>query len=184
MIDSVIIEPITLEYQAAINKLFDISIRDAFQQDGFVYTESELLQEIDLKKQIVAQAIQSEHSDSNIHVLIAKIEDKIVGTISYGPSNPLIHKFTDGALAGIGEIGGLYVLPDYQNKGIGSALIQAMIHFLHTKEIKSFCLDSGYKRAQQRWLRKFGEPYKVVEKVWGPDSIFMIWLCEVQKMND
>lgn len=184
MIDCVIIEPITLVHQAATNKLFDITIRDAFQQDGFVYTESELLQEIDLKKQMVAQAIQLEYSDSNVHVLIAKIEDKIVGTISYGPSNPLIHKFTDGALAGIGEIGGLYVLPDYQNKGIGSALIKAMIRFLHTKEIKKFCLDSGYKRAQKRWLHKFGEPYKVVEKIWGPDSIFMIWLCEVQKMKD
>jgi hypothetical protein len=59
MIDYIIIEPITLAHQAATNKLFDITIRDAFDQDG--YTESELLQEIELKKKMVAQAIQLEY---------------------------------------------------------------------------------------------------------------------------
>lgn len=180
MRDSITIQPVTPADQAAVNELFEVSIRDAFDKDGFIYTESELQQEILLKKQMVAQAIKLASSESNIHVMVSKIEHNIVGTISYAPSNSIIIQYTEGALADIGEIGGLYILPDYQSQGIGSALIQAMITFLHSQHIERFCLDSGYRRAQQRWLRKFGEPYKIVENIWGPDSIFMIWLCEVQ----
>jgi len=79
----------------------------------------------------------------------------------------------------LGELGSLYVAPSYQNQGIGSALIKEMMIFLKEQGIEQFCLDSGYKRAQTRWLRKFGEPYKVVKDYWGPDSIHMVWLCNV-----
>jgi len=62
---------------------------------------------------------------------------------------------------------------------VGSALINAMVAHLYKQGLDQFCLDSGYKRAQKRWLRKFGEPYKVVKDYWGPDIDNMIWLCKV-----
>ncbi|MNC76709.1 hypothetical protein D3C75_1284870 [compost metagenome] len=70
-------------------------------------------------------------------------------------------------------------MPEYQGQGIGSALIAELMAFLRKQGIAEFCLDSGYRRAQTRWLRKFGEPYAVVKDYWGPDSVHMVWLCTV-----
>ena len=77
------------------------------------------------------------------------------------------------------QLGSLFVLPRYQGQGVGSALISAMVAHLYKQGIEQFFLDSGYKLAQKRWLRKFGEPYKVVKDYWGPDYDHMIWLCKV-----
>lgn len=82
-------------------------------------------------------------------------------------------------LAEIGEVGGLFVLPSYQGQGIGSALIQAMVEHNAVMGRGQFCLDSGYKQAQKRWLRKFGAPYKVVKDYWGQGLDHMIWLYNV-----
>lgn len=79
----------------------------------------------------------------------------------------------------MGELGGLYVLPEYQGQGVGSALISEMLMYLHNKGVKQFWLDCGLKGAQKRWLRKFGEPYKVAKNYWGKDADHLIWLCDV-----
>jgi GNAT superfamily N-acetyltransferase len=84
----------------------------------------------------------------------------------------------------VGELGSLYVLPSYQGQGVGSALIKGMAISLKKQGIDQFCLDSGYKRAQKRWLRKFGEPYKTVKDYWGPDSVHMVWLCKINDYVD
>lgn len=60
----------------------------------------------------------------------------------------------------------------YRQEGIGSLLDE--IH------ITQFCLDSGYRIAQQKWRQKFGEPYVVTKDYWGEGSENMVWLCEVQ----
>ena len=62
----------------------------------------------------------------------------------------------------------------------GSSLIQAMMNELHDRGIDHFSLDSGYKEAQCRWIRKFGEPYLVAKDYWGPGKDHMIWLCQVK----
>jgi GNAT superfamily N-acetyltransferase len=73
------------------------------------------------------------------------------------------------------------VLPEFQNRGIGSQLISTLIEELHRNGIERFCLDSGYKRAQKKWVHKFGEPYMIVKDYWGEGSDHIIWLCSVQK---
>jgi len=83
-------------------------------------------------------------------------------------------------LTDIGELGSIYVLPHLQGLGIGSALIQAMVNELNDRGIDHFSLDSGYKEAQCRWIRKFGEPYLVAKDYWGPGKDHMIWLCQVK----
>ena len=86
---------------------------------------------------------------------------------------------TGHQLDAVGELGSLYILPEYQGQGIGSALIGELLEFLREQGIDRFCLDSGYQRAQRRWLQKFGEPYITVKDYWGPDSVHMVWLCTV-----
>jgi len=38
-----------------------------------------------------------------------------------------------------------------------------------------FCLDSGYKKAQSIWQKKFGKPDFILEHFWGENSHHMIW---------
>jgi GNAT superfamily N-acetyltransferase len=121
---------------------------------------------------------------SDVYFLIAKLDDTVVGTISFGPCGEDIKKCTENQLDNIGELGSLYVLPRHQGQGVGSLLINAIVAHLYEQGIDQFCLDSGYKRAQKRWLRKFGEPYKVVKDYWGPDYDHMIWLCKVSDFID
>ena len=121
--------------------------------------------------------------NEDLKFLVAKPNDREVGNISFVPCGSDILSCTESELSGVGELGSLYILPEFQDQGIGSALIHEMLKTLHEKGIDEFCLDSGYKRAQKRWIRKFGAPYKVVNDYWGPGYEHMIWLCRVNQFT-
>nr|WP_283571201.1 GNAT family N-acetyltransferase [Paenibacillus brevis] len=112
--------------------------------------------------------------------LVALLGENIVGTISYGPCGEDILNCTGNALGNVGELGSLYILPEYQGQGIGSVLIRAAANRMASQGIQRFSLDSGYRIAQQKWLNKFGKPYAVVPDYWGAESAHMVWLCEVK----
>ena len=143
--------------------------------------KEDIHREIEHKKHLLDASMNP--TDSKPYFLLAKLEETVVGTISFGPCGEDIKKCTENQLDGIGELGSLYVLPSFQGQGVGSALIHALVTYLSEQKIEQFCLDSGYKRAQKRWLRKFGEPYKVVKDYWGPGFDHMIWLCKAQGVN-
>ncbi|MDV4151337.1 GNAT family N-acetyltransferase [Clostridium sp. AL.422] len=158
--------------------VFEESITDAFEKEGLGHLKEDILSEIEYKKYLINCSVDS--LDPDTYFFIAKIDDNVIGTISFGPCGNDIKKCTNNELDAIGELGSLYVLPDYQGKGVGSALIHTMIEYIHKLGIEEFCLDSGYRRAQKRWLRKFGEPYKIVKNYWGENNDHMIWGCKVK----
>ncbi len=171
-----IIRPTHDDMESAYN-VFEESITDAFEKEGLGYLNVDIAREIEYKKDLLKFSL--ENTDSNITFLTAKISDSVIATISFGPCGAEIKECTNNQLDSIGELGSLYVLPNYQGKGVGSALINAMVDYLHILGVEQFCLDSGNKRAQKRWLRKFGEPYKVVKDYWGKNGGHMVWLCKV-----
>ena len=177
------VEIIALTHQDLLSAeiVFETAIPDAFIKEGLTLMDEDIQSEISNKKQMLSSALNDQNGD--LRFLVAKAEDQVVGTISYGPCGTDIISCTEGELSGVGELGSLYILPDFQNQGIGSALIHEMLKTLHDKGIEEFCLDSGYKRAQKRWIRKFGEPYKVVNDYWGPGYEHMIWLCKVNQFT-
>ncbi|WHY17587.1 GNAT family N-acetyltransferase [Paenibacillus sp. G2S3] len=158
-------------------RVFEESISDAFNKEGLGHLLEDIQSETDHKKQKALSSL--EQANSGNYLFIAKFDETVVGTISYGPCGETIQTCAEHQLDHLGELGSLYVLPSYQGQGIGSALIKKMMIFLNEQGIEQFCLDSGYKRAQIKWQRKFGEPYKVVKDYWGPDSDHMVWLCNV-----
>jgi GNAT superfamily N-acetyltransferase len=158
--------------------VFEKSIVDAFEQEGLGHLQEDIQSEIAHKKQKALSSLDQTNSDT--YFLIAKLDENVVGTISYGPCGEDIQICAEHQLDHLGELGSLYVMPSYQGQGIGSALIKEMMLFLKKEGIEQYCLDSGYKRAQVKWQRKFGEPYTVVQDYWGPDSIHMVWLCKVR----
>ncbi|MGQ7885606.1 GNAT family N-acetyltransferase [Paenibacillus sp. WC2504] len=158
-------------------QVFRRSIPNAFEQEGLVALTEVIAREIEGKRRMLHDALHT--VGEAVRFLVARMDDNIVGVISFGPCNDDIIKCTDGRLKNVGELGSLYVLPEYQGRGIGSALIRAMANKLAEQGIDSFCLDSGYRHAQAKWLNKFGQPYTTVQDYWGPGSGHMVWFCKV-----
>lgn len=156
--------------------VFEAAITDAFIQEGISELVADCRQEIAAKSALVRQALGA---DANVFFLVAKVEGQVAGTISFGPCGQEIREITGHELDEVGELGSLYILPEHQGRGIGSGLIREMADALRSRGIERFCLDSGYKKAQKRWQRKFGMPYTIAEDFWGPESPHMIWLCHV-----
>lgn len=161
-----------------INEFFQVVIRDTFERNGITDLVDIIAEEIIDKRRCLNQDIQSE--GKNRYFLIAKEDDKIVGSIEYGPSNELIISCTNGKLQELVEIGTVFVHPDYQNKGIGSRMLNLIFIELEKNRISEFCLDSGYKSAQKTWINKFGNPEYDLKDYWGEDDNHMVWRVNVK----
>jgi GNAT superfamily N-acetyltransferase len=161
-----------------INKFFEIVIRDTFERNGISYLVDTIKEEIEDKRRCLNQDIES--CGRNRFFLIAKEEDKIVGSIEYGPSNELILSCTNGELKDLVEIGTVFVHPDYQNMGLGKRMLNQIFMELKKNGIKEFCLDSGYKTAQETWINRFGKPEYHLKDYWGEDADHMIWRVRVE----
>lgn len=171
------ITPLTREDLPEVFRLFEQSISDAFEQEGLSHLSEDVAREVEHKQNLALDSLDQNGADR--FFLTARLQERIVGTISFGPCGESVTDFTEGELDDVGELGSLYILPGVQNQGIGSALIEALLIRVHGLGQEQFCLDSGYRRAQVRWQRKFGPPYRVVQDCWGPGSVHMIWLCQV-----
>jgi GNAT superfamily N-acetyltransferase len=166
------------EDEELINEFFKTVIRDTFERNGILDLTDTIEEEIKDKRRCLNQDIESD--GKNRYFLIAKENEKIVGSIEYGPSNDLIISCTNGELKDIVEIGTVFVHPDYQNKGIGSRMLNLIFKELKGNSIKEFCFDSGYKTAQKIWVKKFGNPEYHLKDYWGEDSDHMIWRLNVE----
>ncbi|WP_226002705.1 GNAT family N-acetyltransferase [Paenibacillus sp. BJ-4] len=172
------IQPAAPSDLKAADVVFESSITAAFEQEGLEALIDDMQHEIEHKKQLLRVSLSASNSD--LFFLMAKHNHNVVGTISYGPCGEDIGKCTNDELGHVGTLGSLYVLPAYQGQGVGSALIRALMTRLKEMEVTHFCLDSGFKIAQTKWLRKFGAPYTIAKDYWGKDGGHMVWLCEVQ----
>ncbi|MBB6021191.1 GNAT superfamily N-acetyltransferase [Paenibacillus sp. JGP012] len=179
----VTITPLTTADVEGAYEVFETTIPAAFSQEGLGSLLEDIWNEITHKKSRVQAFLQRDLNSEAANTpmfLVARNEGKVVGTISYGPCGDAIRDCTNHRLDQIGELGTLYVLPELHGQGIASALIAALVTELQRRGITQFCLDSGYRIAQQKWRQKFGEPYAVVNNYWGEGADHMVWLCEVQ----
>lgn len=186
-ISDFIVSRLTVESLSPSNEIlafrvFEASIPDAFAKEGLGGLTEDIQSEVEHKKQMLHASLTPGGSDT--YFLVAKIGQAVVGTISFGPCGEDARACTNNQLGDIGELGSLYILPGYQGLGIGSVLIRSMANHLKRQGVERFCLDSGYRRAQRRWQRKFDQPYAVVKDYWGPDSVHMVWLCNVNDFAD
>jgi GNAT superfamily N-acetyltransferase len=140
MDDVFIIKPTKEDIKSAYD-VFEVSIRDAFEKEGLGDLKEDILAEIENKSNLFSYSL--DNKDLDVFFLVAKLDERVIGTISFGPCGTDIKKCTNHELDAIGELGSLYVLPHYQGHGVGSILIHAMIKYLHELGIEQFCLDSG-----------------------------------------
>lgn len=182
ILGSLCITPLAPEDIPSVSNLFKVTIADAFEREGLGHLQADIRQEITAKIRKANDSLNPLETD--VYFWVARADGIIIGTVSYAPCGEDIRNCTDNRLSAVGELGSLYVLPGNQGKGVGSALIDEVMGFFRKRGISEFCLDSGYKRAQDRWLRKFGTPYAAVQDYWGPGSVHMVWLCSVGDPED
>nr|WP_218781351.1 GNAT family N-acetyltransferase [Bacillus sp. EB106-08-02-XG196] len=156
-----------------LNRFFRIVITDTFRREGLAGLIDDIEAEIDSKKKYLQLDLDSKGKKR--YFLIALVQNKIIGTIEYGPTSELIKDCTNGNLRNLVEVGTLFVLPDYQRQGIGNRLLAEMLQTIKNRGIVNCCLDSGYKNAQAIWKKKFGEPDYLLKDYWGQGQDHMIW---------
>ncbi|MFS0779218.1 GNAT family N-acetyltransferase [Neobacillus sp. 3P2-tot-E-2] len=156
-----------------LNQFFRIVITETFRREGLVGLIDDIEGEIDSKKNYLHSDLGSKGEKR--YFLIALAENKIIGTIEYGPASELIQECTNGKLGNLVEVGTVFVHPEYQRQGVGNKLLAEMLYNLKAKGIVEFCLDSGYKNAQAIWIKKFGEPDYLLKDHWGQGQDHMIW---------
>lgn len=156
-----------------IEVFFDLVIDDTFLKNGIDHLEEAILEEKDDKRKTLMEDFNSQGQKR--YFLLAVIEDKIVGSIEFGPSNDLIDECTNGELKTWYEVGTVYVHPEYQKKGVSKLLYDAITEVMKSRGIGKYCLDSGYPIAQKIWTRRFGKPDYHLKDFWGPGSDHMVW---------
>ncbi|WP_051775420.1 GNAT family N-acetyltransferase [Paenibacillus tyrfis] len=134
---------------------------------------NDMEKEIEEKRNLLHLDLESNGKERYFYVALHN--EKIIGTIEYGPSSKLIHDLTHGALDMLFEIGTVYVHPNFQGHGVANLLLNAIFLTLQGKGISEFCLDCGYKNAQQIWRKKFGEPTYLFPNYWNEGTDHMIW---------
>lgn len=156
-----------------LSALFDKTIRHTFIKEGITELQELLIEEIEDKKRITRDYVSN--PGKTYKMFIATIDGKIVGSITYGPCNDLIKELSNKAYSHLGEIGTVYVLPEYQGLGVGRALLNTILIALRSSQIDEFTLDSGYKTAQKYWEKRLGSPEINKENYWGSGNSHKIW---------
>lgn len=167
----------TIEDQKSVYELFKVVIKDTFKRNGIDDLVDMIDEEIKEKKKYFMTDINTNGNDR--YFLIATLDERVVGTIEYGLAGKIINECTQGKLKEFYEIGTVFVHPEYQQKGIGSHLLTALLKELESKNISHFCLDSGYESAQKIWTKKFGQPKYHIKNYWGEDAHHMIWVVKI-----
>lgn len=163
-----------------INQFFRAVITDTFTKEGIGEMLEEIEEEISVKKKYFNLDIES--NGEKRYFLIALDEDRIIGSIEFGPASKLINNCTSHALKDLMEVGTVFVNPDFQRKGIGNMLLNAIYLTLLHRGIEEFCLDSGYTIAQKIWIKKFGNPQYLLKNYWGEGYDHMIWRIKVEDL--
>lgn len=157
-----------------INKLFNTVITQTFKDYGF-YDKYRDDITYEVGKQVTALDKYFVSVGKKVYFLIAKDKDKIIGTIAYGKPSTDIEKYYPEKPTNIPEIKSLYILPEYQGKGIGTKLLNEIMDVLLKNGFSEFCLDSGYPKAQQFWTKRLGEPVIRITNRWGAGNDYLIW---------
>ncbi len=153
--------------------LFEKSFSAALQEEGIEIKNNPEITEAISELNTLLKTYFEEKNNEMIF-LVAKGEDKIIGmAVAKEPNN--IIKENYNTKEGIPEVGYFYVLPNFQNQGIGKMLYNNLLDKLREKNIKEFYLDSGFSKSQKIWTHLLGEPSKILKDHWGKGINHLIW---------
>jgi len=163
-----------------IKDLFSMTVEDNFRKEGLLDTlKDEMNKEVSDLTDSLKKDLETDGASD--YYLLAIVENIIVGTIAYGRPNNIIRSHMGISLDKIPEIKSVYILPEYQKRGIGSLLFREVIECLNQLDITSFCLDCGYKKSQPFWEKQLGKAQKTLLNYWAEGSHHKIWYKKVEE---
>lgn len=161
-----------------LQSLFEQTLRDTFVREGIEQSHAaDLEQEIAAQSALVKRDLESDGKAE--YFLVARAGDTIVGTAAAGPANDIILAHATFDIERTPEIKSVYVRPDWQGRGIGSRLFEAIRAYLASTGRTHFCLDTGYQAAREFWTHRLGEPGTIVKDYWGARADHCIWYREI-----
>lgn len=173
-----VIERPKLNDRELIKNLIKVVLVDTWTKNGLGHLTEEIEEEIQMKWSFLEQDFDSNGIDRTF--LIAKMDEQVVGTIEHGKANDTISACGDAYLSSLREVGTVFIHPDFQGKGIGKALLEAMVRMLRDKGEVKYCLDSGYKTAQKIWNHLLGTPKYILKDYWGAGLDHFVWEVEIK----
>jgi GNAT superfamily N-acetyltransferase len=155
-----------------IKELFTVSISDTFDKNN-VTRLCEVTDEVEEKMRLLDNYYSSNQGEP--HFLIAREELEIVGVIACFPVSNAIKQNVTECTNNDSEIGCVYIVPEHQQKGIGSLLYNEMKSYLKSIGIKKCYLSAGFVTSQKYWQMKLGEPQFVLKNMWGNGFHELVW---------
>lgn len=168
-----------IEDQNELNELIIKVLKDNWKRNQLDDLEDDLNDEIKTKLGFVKANL--ENLEGARYFIIAKEGKRIVGVAEHGPANDTIKSCNSEDLNVLQEVGTVFVLPEYQGKGVGKALMKAMQLRLRSIGETHFCIDSGYKTAQGIWIHLYGEPTFLLKDYWGIGLDHMVWRVKIDE---
>jgi len=162
-----------------IKEFFKLVLKDTLIVNGISNVKGLLDEEINDKDFRINQDFNSNGKDR--YFLFAEYDSKIIGSIEYGLTSELLNTGSNNELQYLYEIGTVFVLPKYQRQGVISLLFVCLFKKLEAIGEKEVCFDSGYKIAQQIWIKKFGNPAYYLKDYWGDDAHLMVWRINIKE---
>ena len=156
-----------------IHQLFETTIKHTLELEGLVGEEGFVKELFNDQKNLID--IDFDTNGKEYYFLVAECEGKIIGTICHRPCSDIIVDCADRDIKGIHEIGSVYILPNFQGKGIAKLLLNAMYTTLIAKGFDEFWLDSGYNIAKKVWQNVLGKPTIIMKNYWGEGIDHHLW---------
>lgn len=157
-----------------IRQLLEETLRDTFRREGIDRSHADdLIKEIDAQAALIERDLNS--NGTEVHFLVARTEQTIVGTAAFGPANRIIRAHLDIDHNLVPEVKAVYIRPSHQGHGVGTRLFREILTRLHQRATEQFVLDSGYRAAQAFWHQRLGEPTVRVRDYWEPGADHHVW---------
>lgn len=163
-----------------IQKLFVESIENTFKLNS-IEDELECNFEIIDKTRRVKRYL--ENVEPIVEFIIAEDSNVICGIAGLYPITKLIRENVKTATLHNFEIGSVYILPQYQRKGIAKKLFCYLIDEMIKQGIKDFYLDCGYTTSQKYWKQLLGEPSLSFENYFNSGDYYMIWKNKTKRVQ-
>jgi len=175
----VIIKP-DVSQREEIHALFDTVICHTLRFEG-VGDDYELTAELIADQQELID-LCFETDGEECFFLTAVHEDKTVGTICRRECSEIIKDCADRDATGVQEIGSVYILPQFQGKGIAKLLLNAMYITLIAQGYDEFWLDSGYEIAKKVWQKVLGPPTVIMKDYWAEGVDHHLWYKKLDEI--